>query len=167
MTCPRSIVFDDAPQDRRLGWTADQFADALRSPLAAIGVRVVRQHSVGFTSPIAGFRVRGCSRSQYNSKLDSVCHVVNGVLKPVIRFLGGKRGVIGPLAMSGPNWRQHQAMAGQSGPANRRLPAGGTRTRRGPGGIGCLPQCPHDCRQICSGKLVKRVQSKVGNFRLT
>src|ERR1700694_3411255 len=22
MTCPRSIVFDDAPQDRRLGWPA-------------------------------------------------------------------------------------------------------------------------------------------------
>jgi len=34
MICPRYIVFDDALQDRRLGWTADQFAEALRSPLA-------------------------------------------------------------------------------------------------------------------------------------
>jgi hypothetical protein len=51
MTCPRSIVFDDAPQDRRLGWTADQFADALRSPLAAIGVRrVTDSHSAAVGS---------------------------------------------------------------------------------------------------------------------
>ena len=81
MICPRYIVFDDAPQDRMLGWTADQFAEALRSPLAAIGVRVVRQHSVGSTSPMAGFQVRGCSRSQYNTKLNMVDHVVNGVME--------------------------------------------------------------------------------------
>jgi hypothetical protein len=81
MICPRYIVFDDAPQARRLGWHADQLADALRSPLAAIGVRVVRQHSAGSTSPMAGFRARGWSRSQYNTKLNMVDDVVNGVMK--------------------------------------------------------------------------------------
>jgi hypothetical protein len=79
--CPRYIVFDDAPQDLRLGWTADHFADALRSPLAAIGVRVVRQHGARSNSPMAGFQAHGWSRSQYNAKLNAVNHVVNGVMK--------------------------------------------------------------------------------------
>jgi hypothetical protein len=86
MIRPRYIVFDDTPQDRRLGWTADQFANALRSPLAAIGVRVVRQHGAGSTSPRAGFQVRGWSRSQYNSKLNTVEHVVNGVMESLTRM---------------------------------------------------------------------------------
>jgi hypothetical protein len=81
MIYPRYIVFDDAPQDRRLGRTADQFADALRSPLAAIGVRVVRQHGARSNSPMAGFQARGWSRSQYNAKLNTVDHVVNGVIQ--------------------------------------------------------------------------------------
>jgi hypothetical protein len=79
MIGPRYIVFDDAPQDRSLGRTADQFADALRSPLAAIGVRVVRQHGAASTSPTAGFQARGWSRGQYNAKLHMVDHVVNSV----------------------------------------------------------------------------------------
>jgi hypothetical protein len=81
MICPRYVVFDDAPQGRRLGWTADQFAEALRCPLAAIGVRVVRQHGAGATSPRAGFQAHGWLRSQYNAKLNVVDHVVNGVTK--------------------------------------------------------------------------------------
>ena len=81
MTLPRYVVFDDAPQDSELSWTADQFADALRSPLAAIGVRVIRQHGAGSTSPRAGFQSRGWSRRQYNTKLDIVDRVVNGVMK--------------------------------------------------------------------------------------
>jgi hypothetical protein len=81
MIYPRYIVFDDALQDRRRGPTADQFADALRSPLAAIGVRVVRQHGARSNSPMAGFQARGWSRSQYNAKLNTVDHVVNGVLQ--------------------------------------------------------------------------------------
>jgi hypothetical protein len=80
MIYPRYIVFDDAPQDRRLGRTAE-FADALRSPLAAIGVRVVRQHGARSNSPMAGFQARGWSRSQYNAKLNTVDHVVNGVIQ--------------------------------------------------------------------------------------
>jgi hypothetical protein len=77
--CPRYIVFDDALQDRTLGWTADQFAEALRSPLAAIGVRVVRQRGAAATS--AGFQARGLPRSQYNAKLNTVGHIVNGIMK--------------------------------------------------------------------------------------
>ena len=83
MVRPRYIVFDDALQDPTLGWTVDQFAEALRSPLGAVGVRVVRQHSVGPTSPMGGFQVRGCTRSQYNTMLDMVDRVVNGVLNSV------------------------------------------------------------------------------------
>jgi hypothetical protein len=81
MLRPRYIVFDDAPQERRLGCTADQFADALRSPLATVGVRVVRQRGAGCTLPGAGFQVRGWSRSQYNAKLETVADIVDGVME--------------------------------------------------------------------------------------
>jgi hypothetical protein len=81
MIYPRYIVFDDAPQDRRLGCTADQFADALRSPLAAVGVRVVRKHGAESASPHAGLQVRGWSRKQYNAQLNTVTQIVDGVVK--------------------------------------------------------------------------------------
>jgi hypothetical protein len=81
VTYTRYVVFDDAPQHRGVASTADQFADALRSPLAAIGVRVVRQHSAGANSPRAGFQAHGWSRSQYNTKLNIVGLVVNDVTK--------------------------------------------------------------------------------------
>jgi len=81
MIAPRYIVFDDAPQGRGLGWTADQFADALRFPLGEIGVRVVRHRSAGPASPTASFQARGCSRGQYNTRLDLVDHVVDGVVR--------------------------------------------------------------------------------------
>jgi hypothetical protein len=80
MNIPRYIVLDDAPNDSTLGWTADQFADALRSPLAAIGVRVVRQHGVASGRRPGGFQARGCSRNLYVAKLNKVGHVVDGVL---------------------------------------------------------------------------------------
>jgi hypothetical protein len=85
MICPRYIVFDDAPQNRRLGCSADQFADALRSPLAAVGVRVVRQYGADSASPRAGFQIRGWSRGQYNAKLNTVAHIVDGVTKSLAR----------------------------------------------------------------------------------
>jgi hypothetical protein len=81
VSCPRFIVFDDTPQDGKLGSTADQFADALRSPLAAIGIRVVRQHGAGSASSTAGLQFRGLSRSRYHTRLNMVDHVVNGVMK--------------------------------------------------------------------------------------
>jgi hypothetical protein len=71
--------FDDAPQDRGLNWTANQYADALRSPLAAIGVRVVRQRGSGATSPRAGFQARGLTRGQYDTKLNTVDTIVDNV----------------------------------------------------------------------------------------
>jgi hypothetical protein len=84
MICPRYIVFDDAPQDRGLACTANQFADALRFPLAAVGVRVVRQHGAG-TPTRGGFQVRGWSRSRYNAKRDTVDHVVDDVVKSLTK----------------------------------------------------------------------------------
>jgi hypothetical protein len=80
MLCPRYIVFDNAPEDRGHGWTADQIADALRAPLAAIGVRVIRQHGARSNSPMAGFQAHGCSRSQYRAKRDAVDKVVGGIM---------------------------------------------------------------------------------------
>jgi len=85
MVCPRYIVFDDAPQARRLGSTADQMADALRAPLAAIGVRVVRQHGARSHSPMAGFQARGCSRGRFQTMLNQVEEVVNGVMTQSLR----------------------------------------------------------------------------------
>jgi hypothetical protein len=81
MIRPRYIVFDDAPHERRLGCTADQFADALRSPLALVGVRVVRRSGAGSALPGAGFQIRGWSRSQYDAKRETVAHVVGGVME--------------------------------------------------------------------------------------
>src|SRR5258708_37145391 len=104
MTPPRSVVFDDAPKDRGLSWTADQFADALRTPLAAIGVRVVRQHGAGATSPRAGFQSRGWSRSQYNTKLNVVDRVVNGVTKSLqerSKYPAANPGVLGGEPLKG------------------------------------------------------------------
>jgi hypothetical protein len=80
-TYPCYVVFDDTPQQRSLPWTADQFAEALRAPLAAHGVRVVRQRRAGAASPSAGFQAHGWSRSQYNTKLNVVERVVNDVSK--------------------------------------------------------------------------------------
>jgi hypothetical protein len=80
VNCARFIVFDDAPQEPGHCWTADQFADALRAPLAAIGVRVVRQNGARSNSFMAGLQAHGCSRSQYRAKLNMVDVVVDGVM---------------------------------------------------------------------------------------
>lgn len=77
---PRYVVSDDAPRSLGLDCTADQFADALRAPLAAIGVRVVRQHGARSNPCRAAFQAQGCSRSQYRAKLNTVEGVVNGVM---------------------------------------------------------------------------------------
>jgi hypothetical protein len=80
MTSQRYVVFDDAPQDHSFGWTADHFADALRAPLAAIGVRVIRQHGDRAASARAGFQAHGWSRGRYAAKLNRVGDVVNGIM---------------------------------------------------------------------------------------
>jgi hypothetical protein len=80
MNYPRYIVLDDAPHGTTLGLTADQFAEALRPPLAAIGVRVVRQHGLTSERRAAGFQARGCPRNLYFAKLDKVERVVTSVM---------------------------------------------------------------------------------------
>jgi hypothetical protein len=79
MNCPRYIVFDDAPHVSTSGMSADQFAEALRSPLGVIGVRVVRQQGVASGAHPAGFQSRGCRRAHYFAKLNMVELVVNNV----------------------------------------------------------------------------------------
>jgi len=84
MCCLRYIVLDDTLGIVPPGLTADQFAEALRSPLAAIGVRVVRQHGRGAHSQASGFQARGCARTVYQAKLSKVEHIVNRVLTQAI-----------------------------------------------------------------------------------
>jgi hypothetical protein len=78
----RYIVFDDAPQGSRVGCNADQLAGALRAPLAAIGVRVVRQHGARSNSSIASFQAHGWPRRQYQDKLDEVDAIVSKYAPP-------------------------------------------------------------------------------------
>jgi hypothetical protein len=80
-------VFDDAPQVRRVSWSADQIADALRAPLALIGVRVVRQHGDRSNSPMAGFQARGSSRSRFKAMLNQVENVVDNVTNSMRQVL--------------------------------------------------------------------------------
>ena len=68
MAGPRYLVLDDTPQLRRLNSTADEFAGALRVPLAAVGVRVVRQRGAMPKSPFIEFHARGLSRKQYEAR---------------------------------------------------------------------------------------------------
>jgi hypothetical protein len=76
---PRFVVFDDSLQAQRLGVSADRFADLLRYPLAAICVRVVRQHRLGSPSALEGFQGRGLKRSRYKAMLNAVDRLIAGV----------------------------------------------------------------------------------------
>ena len=75
----RYIVLDTAPQAKGLGCTADELADALRAPLAAIGVRVVRQRGAITNSSLSEFQARGLSRRQYEAKAIQVTQIVDEV----------------------------------------------------------------------------------------
>jgi hypothetical protein len=77
---PRYLVFDDSLPAQGLGMTADQFADVLRHPLAAIGVRLIRKRRLGSSSLVDGFQGRGMKRCQYRAMLDVVDRVVAGVV---------------------------------------------------------------------------------------
>ncbi|MET0278372.1 MAG: hypothetical protein ABW198_08575 [Pseudorhodoplanes sp.] len=85
MTYPRYVVFDDAPENPGKGWTADQIAEALRAPLAAIGVRVVRQSGAKSNSPSAGLQAHGTSRQRFLLTLNKVDGIVNDVFGKVPR----------------------------------------------------------------------------------
>jgi hypothetical protein len=76
MSKPRYVVFDDAPQCSTCGYNADEWADELRVPLAAIGVRVVRHHGACSSLLKAGFQAHGWSRKQYRDKLNAVDRIV-------------------------------------------------------------------------------------------
>jgi hypothetical protein len=76
----RFVVFDDAVQGNDKGWMADNFAAALRPPLAAIGVRVVRQHGPGGAANRGGFQAHGLSANSHKAKSEKVARVVESVL---------------------------------------------------------------------------------------
>jgi hypothetical protein len=73
----RYIVYDDIPQGSNVGRNADQLAVALRAPLAAIGVRVVRQHGARSNPSVAAFQAHGLLRRQYQDKLNEVDAIVS------------------------------------------------------------------------------------------
>ena len=76
----RYIVVDDAPQARRLDCTADDFAAALRAPLAAVGVRVIRRRGPITPSQFSEFQGRGLSRRKYKAKATQVALIVDEVI---------------------------------------------------------------------------------------
>ena len=80
MIVPRYVVSDDLPKIRNSSHSADQFADVLRMPLAAVGVRVVRRRGVDLSPIRAGFQAYGCSKQQYYKKLNIVDHIVNSLV---------------------------------------------------------------------------------------
>jgi hypothetical protein len=85
MIGPRYVVLDNTPQISRLNCTADELADALRAPLAMVGVRVVRQHSTGTKSPLSQLQARGLPRRQYDAKAIQVARVVDQVINGLSR----------------------------------------------------------------------------------
>jgi hypothetical protein len=72
----RFIVFDDAPKRNDQRGTADNFAAALRAPLATIGVKVVRRRGLGGTA----FQARGIPARVHNTKSEKVKRIVETVL---------------------------------------------------------------------------------------
>jgi len=84
----RYLVLDGTPRGRGLGCPADELADALRAPLATVGVRVVRRRGAVIKSPFSGFQARGLSRRQYADKANQVARIVD----EVSAALAGRRG---------------------------------------------------------------------------
>jgi hypothetical protein len=76
----RFVVFDDAPSENQRGWTADELAAGLRAPLAAIGVRVVRQQRSEGNSKRSGFQAHGISAKAYKAKSEKVRSVLESLL---------------------------------------------------------------------------------------
>lgn len=80
MERPRYVVYDDAPERRSTSWTADQIAEALRVPLAVIGVRVVRKQGAASNSASTGFQNRGAKRRQFQVTLKKVDVIVDHIV---------------------------------------------------------------------------------------
>jgi len=85
---PRYIVLDGAARGRGLGCTADELADALRAPLGAVGVRVVRQRGTITKSAFSAFQARGLSRRQYEAKAVQVAQIVDEVSRAFQQPIG-------------------------------------------------------------------------------
>ena len=85
MSHPRYVVFDNAPAMPGIDWNADQIADALRAPLATIGVRVVRQPRAISNLRTAGFQGRGSSRRTFKITLNKVDDIVNDLIRQATR----------------------------------------------------------------------------------
>jgi hypothetical protein len=78
----RYVVLDDAIQGNAFGWTPDTFAEALRSPLAALGVRVVRQRGAGSDSGKGGLQGGGqLSPSAFKGKAEKVARMVEATMR--------------------------------------------------------------------------------------
>jgi hypothetical protein len=76
---PIYTVLDGTPHALGLGCSADQLANALRVPLAAVGVRVIRRRRAITKSPFSQFQARGLSRRQYEAKAVEVAQIVDEV----------------------------------------------------------------------------------------
>jgi hypothetical protein len=79
----RYVVFDNALYGTDLhGWPADEFADALRAPLAAIGVIVDHKNGKATTIGIGEvFGAESLSVGAYQDKYAEVDRVVRRVMR--------------------------------------------------------------------------------------
>jgi len=76
------VVLDDSRQGKELGWTPDTLAAALRVPLAAIGVWVVRREGLG--SALGKDGLEGgehLSPDAYKAKTEKVWRIVESTLR--------------------------------------------------------------------------------------
>lgn len=80
MDGPRYSVFDNTPQMRGLNCSADELAEALRVPLAAVGVRVIRQRGAKTNSSFSEFQARGLARKKYEAKAAQVKQIVDKMI---------------------------------------------------------------------------------------
>jgi hypothetical protein len=78
----RYLVLDDAIEGDAFGWTPDTFAGALRGPLAAIGVRVIRQQGAGSHSGKGGLQGREqLSPNAFKAKVEKVALIVEATMR--------------------------------------------------------------------------------------
>jgi len=78
----RYLVFDDAVEGDAFGWTPNTFAGALRGPLAAIGVRVVRQKGAGSHSGKGGLQGgEHLSPNAFKAKSEKVARIVEATMR--------------------------------------------------------------------------------------
>ena len=78
----RYLVLDDTTEGNAFGWTPDTFMSALRGPLAAIDVRVVRQHGAGRESGKGGLQGgEYLSPRAFKAKAEKVARIVEATMR--------------------------------------------------------------------------------------